>query len=313
MSKIVAVGVIKNCADVIEACVRGNANLVDEFYFLDNMSTDNTVSILNSLQEEGFKIKLFQDDVLGHAQREKTEKLVYEALQSSAPDFIIPIDDDEVVVPETGMDYSSVRNKIESLPQNNLYYIRWRVYCPTEWDNTDDICIFKRQLHCYADSIETGKKIIIPRGVLKSGNFHVAMGNHAAEGSDIKEHVVLPWLRMAHFPVRSEEQIISKSLVGWTNCLILPDRGSQDSYHWKVIYDIVKEERKIPLEILKLLSVFYVEGAKEDMEIEKHPIELPEASYISKYTTANEINVWKNYCSNVEMICEKYVELLKQQ
>ena len=49
------------------------------------------------------------------------------------------------------------------------------------------------------------------------------------------------------------------------------------------------------------------------MEIEKHPIELPETSYICKYTTANEINVWQNYCSNVEMICEKYVELLKQQ
>ena len=48
-----AITLTRNECDIIELFVRGNAHLIDRFYFLDD-STDHTPSIISKLGAEGF-------------------------------------------------------------------------------------------------------------------------------------------------------------------------------------------------------------------------------------------------------------------
>ncbi|MBQ1762801.1 MAG: glycosyltransferase family 2 protein, partial [Aquincola sp.] len=51
-----ALGMVKNEADIVEAFVRHNLHFVDLMVLLDNGSTDGTRDILEALQKEGLPL-----------------------------------------------------------------------------------------------------------------------------------------------------------------------------------------------------------------------------------------------------------------
>lgn len=310
--RITAVGLIKNAADVIETFIRTNGLLVDNFVLLDNMCSDRTITILEQLQQEGFDIEIIEDNIIEHSQGKKMIKLIYYVYEKYHSDFILPVDDDECVVPSfNGISIDYVRNKIEQLPQNNLYYLKWKIYIPSKYDDENELCVAKRQAYCYGDSAETLNKIIIPGKILEDKTFLISEGNHQGDGNLVKEHIFLHFARMAHFPCRSEAQIRSKALTGWTNCLALPGRRAKDASQWKQIYSIVKRGEKLSLQDMQQMASSYIDySGSEDIPIERDPVNLPEEAMIMKYTRSNEVNPWENYCTNVEMLAQKYAELL---
>lgn len=313
--RITAVGMIKNAADVIETYIRSNSLVVDNFVLLDNMCTDRTIFILEELRNEGFEIEIIKDDMIEHDQWKKMNKLIYYVNKKYNSDFIIPIDDDECVVPFSADDtIENVRTLIEQLLQDKLYYLKWRIYVPNETDDENVISVVKRQTFCYEDEAECPNKVIIPKGVLEDGTFRILPGNHEGRGNSIKEHVTLSFARMAHFPCRSEEQVRSKALTGWTNLLAFPGRTPIEGYQWKQMYTIAKKGEKISLNEMQNMASLYITFSKEeDVHIDKKPVNLPEEAMIIKYTKKDEVRPWENYCTNVEFLAQKYVELLKEK
>ena len=148
--RITAVGMIKNAADVIETYIRANGLIVDNFVLLDNMCSDRTILILDELKKEGFEIEIIKDDMIEYRQSEKMNRLIYYANEKYHSDFIIPIDDDECIVPFSEKHaVEDIRESIEKLPQNNLYYLKWRTYVPNEEDDENSFlvlvfCMFVR-------------------------------------------------------------------------------------------------------------------------------------------------------------------------
>lgn len=310
--KTTAIGVIKNAADVIEATVRGNSWLIDQFVFLDNMSTDRTVEILNSLQEEGFNIEIINDTEIQHAQAKKMDNLCAYVYEKYPSDFIILLDDDEIFIPanET-ITMDAAKASLASLSRDSLYYVTWRVYFPTDYDNKNERNVAKRQTFCFSDAISTHSKVMIPSALTQEEGFHVFDGNHAAIFSKEHENFHFPDLRLAHFPIRSEEQIKSKALIGYTNLLTIPDRYEVNGFHWGVIYEQVKNGAPLTTDLLQTLATLYLMTDAE-IEVIKNPVNLPDEYLQLKYTHNNEVNALKNYCHNVEALAAKYTELLKQ-
>ena len=60
--KIVSITTIKNEADIIESFIRYHLNIVDLMIILDNGSTDDTLNILNQLEQESLPIVILNDE-----------------------------------------------------------------------------------------------------------------------------------------------------------------------------------------------------------------------------------------------------------
>lgn len=310
--KITAIGVIKNAADVIEACIRGNSWLIDYFILLDNMSTDRTVEILNSLQTEGFKIEIINDTEIQHAQAKKMDRLCAYVYEKYPSDFIIPIDDDEIIVPENkNISIADAREALCSLSRDALYYAPWRVYIPTEADDNTEVNVAKRQTYCYSNNANTHSKVIIPSELTQENGFHLLDGNHGAIFTREHGNFFFPDLKFAHFPIRSAEQIKSKALIGWTNLLTIPDRSKINGIHWGTIYEQVKEGTPLTIDMLQTLSALYL-LPDTNATVIKNPINLPDEYMQLKYTNSQEVNALKNYCLYIESLADKYGTLLKQ-
>lgn len=310
--KVTAIGTIKNAADVIEACIRGNSWLIDQFVFLDNMSTDRTVGILHCLQEEGFQIELITDTEIQHAQSKKMDKLCAYVYEKYPCDFIIPLDDDEILIPENEtIHMEDVKKILCSLDMSALYYASWRVYIPTEADDHTEINVAKRQKYCFSNNVSTHSKVIIPSALTQEEGFHLLDGNHGAVFSKKHGNFLFPYLKFAHFPIRSVEQIKSKALIGWTNLLTIPDRCEVNGIHWGTIYEQIKEGTPLTTDLLQTLSALYLLPDTE-IEVIRNPIPLPEEYLQFKYTNAQEVNALKNYCLNVESLAARYAALVKQ-
>ena len=146
---ITAVSMVKNSADVIETMIRGNSPVVDNYLMINNASTDNTVAIIGALKEEGFKIELFDDENISPYQKKRINEITAYALDKYNPDFILPLDDDEIICPEnSSIPADKLKEYIEGLDQDALYYMNWRNYIPTDEDDMSQLCVAIRQKYC---------------------------------------------------------------------------------------------------------------------------------------------------------------------
>ncbi len=310
---IVCIGVIKNAADIIESMIRANALWTDRFVFYDNMSTDRTAEILSALCEEGFSIELLPDTEQGHRQKEKTLRLLHYVKEKYDPDFIMPLDDDEILIPADGSSFSGMRENILGLDPAMLYYINWRNYIPTEEDEAEEPCVPRRLHFCFDDEPEMTKKVLIPAALITE-DFRIGDGNHFADGKGIRGRVLMEDLRIAHFPVRSPEQIASKAVVGWMNILSIPDRAEGLAYHWERMYGVVKNGRLPSVDLMQAMCTLYREkpNDEEHLNVINRPLQLPEQCFRLKYTSGNEICLFKNVCCAMEELAARYAELKKE-
>ncbi|MCR4642010.1 MAG: glycosyltransferase family 2 protein [Lachnospiraceae bacterium] len=308
---IVCIGVVKNAADMIESMVRGNSVWADQFVFYDNMSTDRTAAILDSLRREGLPIEVLPDTEQSHLQKEKMQKLIRYVVDKYSPGFLIALDDDEILCSNReDLRPEEIGEAIQSLDRDSLYYISWRNYIPTEEDDPQVICVPERFRFCFDDEPEMTKKVLIPAKIL-TDDFTIADGNHYADGSKIKKRVHLADLRIAHYPVRSPQQIASKAVVGWMNNLTMPEREQGLNYHWERMYRSVRDGGLPSVDLMQAMCTLYRENPndEEHLNVVCRPIRLPEKCMELKYTSGKEVNLFRNICFEMEALaesCAKY-------
>ncbi len=308
--RITVIAMIKNAADIIETFIRGNAQVADNFVILDNLSTDNTIVILEKLIEEGFQIELLKDPANAYEQDKRMNMLLRYVNNKYDPDFILPLDDDEIIF-STLKDVDA-RSAIAKLEKDKLYFATWRNYIPAEDDDPEDLCVPRRLRYCFHENMASYSKVIIPNQIAKNESFALAMGNHDMIGEGIVR-VQLSNLRIAHFPCRSRAQIISKALVGWTNFLANPMKKPGDAVHWKRIYDLVRDREELSIEDLWSICMMYLHPFNaHDLSIVKDPLDISEDCFVMRYTIKDEIDPLMNYMLNTEHLAEEYCEMRKK-
>lgn len=252
---IVSISWVRNEADVIEAFVRHTCTFIDKMIIVDNDSTDNTGEILTSLRNEGMPLDLRHDESIDHPQGMVLSRILRE-LRSDPPDFVLPLDADEFLKTK---DQSDIRGAIGALPHDIASLVPWQTYIPLPNDAAEEAHVLRRMQSRKMQERPQWYKVIIPRVDL-SKNVHLLMGSHALIDGDtgkIARHAVTDGLALAHFPVRSSEQIAGKVFGGWLRQKANPNRAKGAIFQWKAIFDELKAGTSIDTETLRRFALDY--------------------------------------------------------
>ena len=254
--KIVSITMIKNESDIIESFIRYNLNIFNEMIILDNGSTDDSSNIILKLQNEKLPVVLIKDDDAYYNQNDKLTYLLNRAIDEFDADMVCPLDADEFI----SSDITNPREILENLDENSYYQIRWQTYVPTANDDFDIKFIPSRLNHVRDEQFDIHYKIVIPKNVVNNFDVSIDMGSHNLIFKNPEEKLTpirINDLRIAHFPLRSLEQCMSKILVGWPNPIEKNKQNNVWGHHWKSLFEKIKQKRTISYEDLEYFSKNY--------------------------------------------------------
>lgn len=192
---------------------------------------------------------------------------IKKAIKEYGADIVCPLDADEFISSEIG----NPREIIEKIDENLYYKVLWETYVVTADDDTEIKFIPSRMTNKREDKYETLHKVIIPKNIVNNFDVYLAMGNHDLIFKNPQEKItpsILSDLRIAHFPLRSIEQCMSKILVGWPNLIKKNKENNNWGYHWKSFFGKIKQKGSIDFEDLEFFSKNYsLREYPEDIKI----------------------------------------------
>lgn len=302
---------IKNEIDIIETFVRYHLSFLDGMVILDNGSTDGTIEVLLKLIDEGLLIHLTFNDNPAYNQSELTTELFYNTLKKFSPEYIVPLDADEFLT--TNSD-----KEIEEIIQNDIQddainYISWVTYVPTEKDDQTEKNILKKLRYRRQEQHNYDEKIIIPTSLAKKYKIKIKQGNHdlyKIENVSFKKNI-LSSLDLAHFPIRSINQMKSKYLIGWLANLARPE---QVLFDWYYYYNIIKSGKDFSINDLKEMALYYdIPDKNIKIETVEDPIDLSLVNKIDlKYTPTENDNLLNNILNYTETLAHRYSNMVKK-
>jgi len=201
--KLVAVSIVKNEADIIEAFVRHTHAWVDFHLVFDHDSTDGTREILAALIREGLPLALFTDDVLANLQHVRSNALARLAFANHGADWVLPLDADEILCAPSR---AALEQALAADPADQPVTLPMRNYVPTLADDSHEGNPVLRLRH--RRPVEsTTVKLVIPRGLGTNPGVSAGKGNHALyRGAEALPSRMLTDTWLAHFSLRSPHQ-----------------------------------------------------------------------------------------------------------
>lgn len=246
MIRLAGIAIVRNECDIVEAFVRHNAAVLDRLYVIDNGSTDGTLEILQRLAASRLPIRLERDEGLPYYQAAKTTAMIKAAIEDQAWDCIFPLDCDEFLVAE---DRAALDAEIESLAPEEVGLLISDQYAPTESDQAAEPDPVSRIVHRIVAEPALPMflgKVILPRSIALARDMSIGEGNHhvSIAGCRAPER----WLtsaKIAHFPVRSVEQFVSKVVTTRLAWLARHDCQPYLGHHIAIFYAQLRRKPEI--------------------------------------------------------------------
>ncbi|MES1167590.1 MAG: glycosyltransferase family 2 protein, partial [Oleiharenicola lentus] len=201
--RLVAVSIVKNEADIIEAFVRHTRAWVEHHLVFDHDSTDGTREILAALQREGLPLTLYTDGALGNLQQARSNHLTRVAAESFAADWILPLDADEIL---TGPGRAALEKILAASGPDQPVSQRLLNYYPSTEDDAAEINPVRRLRHCSASPSQT-RKIIVPRQLALDAQVVAGKGSHALHRgtAPLPDRPLPEDFHLAHLALRSPQ------------------------------------------------------------------------------------------------------------
>lgn len=229
-TSIAGLCVAKNEGDIIEAMVRYNLGFVDHLHVVDNDSADATPGILAELQSEfGGRLSWSVDARSGHGQQAIINEMLPKFAELHDAAQIVLLDADEFL----RGDVAAFRGTL--LTSDQPVQLPWFTYVPSASDASSEPNPLARITHRRRREVPQYSKITVPRGLV--GHAEVGAGNHSLIAGKRIKATVIAGLSLAHFPVRSREQLISKVLIGSWNMRLRDAKHQNEAYHWRMLAD----------------------------------------------------------------------------
>lgn len=257
--KLYSITMVKNEMDIIESFIRYNLNILDGMIILDNGSTDSTLNIIKQLKDEGLHVFYIEDEDSTYEQDKKMTQLLKIAVDKFDADIILPLDSDEFI---TSKHQGNPRKILEKLESPNYYLVKWKTYIP-DFDKKIHNKFIPSQITLARDEkLEKFYKVIIPKELVKNYSVILSFGSHDLiyheNYGNIIKSVFNSNLSIAHFPIRSKEQALSKFIVGWIN---LPPAIKITRNHWHKMFNRIKEFGEIKNEdVIEFAKKFALES-----------------------------------------------------
>lgn len=227
---IIGLSVAKNEADIIEPMVRHNLGFLDHLHVVDNDSADATPEILAALRAEfAGRLSWSSDLRPGHGQQAIINEMLPDLAVRMDAAQVVLLDADEFIRAERGLFRDSL------FASESPVKLFWVTYVPTLSDDKSLLNPICRITYRRKRETEKQGKITVPRGLI--GHAQVGMGSH---NLIVKRRVPFwtnPVLKLAHFPVRSREQLLSKVLIGSWNLRLRGEPIKAEARHWRDLAD----------------------------------------------------------------------------
>jgi len=272
--RVIGISLIKNEEDILEAFIRHNLSFLDALIVLDNSSCDRTRPILTQLMKEGLPLCVLDDPDMRYIQSEKTTNLLRSVVPIFRPNWVIPIDADECLMMSSNDSFPEMLGQV---PQNHFVKMPWKTYIPTPADNRDELNPLRRLRRRKKLEEPQWYKVAVPFPIILDESLIIDQGNHAIHSSFSPQgysEFVPPSLSLAHFPIRSSEQIIGKALVGWLAALCMPNLEEGMMFQWQSLYRRFLLDESISPEELTKFALTYA-GVNPSMDLVDEPLPCP--------------------------------------
>jgi hypothetical protein len=311
MRKIAALVMVRNEADIIEAFVRYNLKFLDELIIVLHSPHDDTARIIEQLKTEGLPLVIKHNHELGFSKVEWMNKVAREVLATKRADFLFMLDADEFIKCSSR---AYLDEAIGAIPVGATAAMKWESYVPTPDDASSERNVVKRIQHRVA--VETNRvcKVTLCKRFADDSSLSIADGNHAVlRGRGELErpvpHVLFRGVSLAHFPVRSESQLVSKALIGiWSRWVEngRVDKSMLISNHWLRFYQGLMTCEHLSRERLRDIAVNY-DAAQTMPQLNEARALIHDpliAGFDLKYTSASEPSSLANISRWVEMLID---------
>ncbi len=229
-TKIVGLSIVKNEADIVEAMVRHNLGFLDHLHVVDNDSADATPGILAALETElGGRLSWSVDLRAGHGQQAITNEMLPDLAGRMDAAHIVLLDADEFI--RADRDYFRDTLLACDIPVQ----MEWMSYVPCPEDDQAERNPIARITQRRKREVLKQGKITVPRVLV--GRAQVGAGNHSLIAGARVQFLSDRALKLAHFPVRSREQLISKVLIGSWNLRLRDGPTKNEASHWRELAD----------------------------------------------------------------------------
>ena len=304
---------VKNEMDIIESFVRYNANIFDGMIILDNCSSDTTFKILKLLENEGLPLFIFKDKDIEYNQAVKMNQLLLKAVNEFEADIIVPLDADEFLISSNNGNPRKILEKIEF---STISLVKWKTYVPN-FDKTKNKKFIPAKMTFAREDNGEMYKVIIPRNLVKNYAVELIKGNHDLRynqkyDASIKR-IFNEDLRIAHFPIRSKEQALSKISIGWINALCDIKRAEGDSWHLQKMFEKLKENGKLKDEdIIHFAKVYSSHTEVKEIRVNEDHIDLTFCKNITIKYTNDKINPIVDLLEHCEELSLAHLSLKKK-
>ncbi|MBF0175220.1 MAG: FkbM family methyltransferase [Magnetococcales bacterium] len=308
--RLIGIAIVKNESDIIEVFLRHNMTFLDRLYLIDNDSCDTTMTIINRVQQEIDNIVVSSFDYNDHRQETFVTYLARKICNMDTADFILLLDADEFLTP----DRATLEHALQAVPPGQVGYIGWLNYIPTAEDPHAEPDPRLRIRNHYAVEHDTYKAVLPPAIILKDG-FAMGIGNHSAM-IDHQECIYHPLVgvKLAHFPVRSDEQLVAKALIGSWALSQKSELNRTECHHWRNFARYFGHNFTISsTEKARFMAAYIGEKFAEDptKRLVQDPLVIPEGSRM-RWPEMVQVNLLQRVIAFANPTFEKQIRTIHQ-
>lgn len=250
-------------ADIIESFARHTLHFVDHLYIQFHNSYDSSKEIIEQLICEGLPISFEQNPDPGFRREAIGNELVHNLAKDSRFDFILPLDADEFIVVNSR---SVLEDELETVRHGGGLTVNWLAYVPTEADNQADPNPITRIRH-RTRSIHPLHKVFFAAKTLADDDIYLGDGNHDLLSRSYHEvpHHRSERIFLAHFPIRSSPQLVSKVIIGSSARALSTDFTENQSKHWRALLSDPSTSLEMPIKQLSDYAAYYLDDRQQDL------------------------------------------------
>lgn len=289
-----AIAMVKNEADIIEASIRHNLAFVDLMVVIDNDSSDGTRQILQALRQEGLPLLIIDDPVFGHFQSEKVTQTYRMVAPVFGPDIVYLLDADEFL---RAPDRATLEAALATLPAGSSALLPWTTYVPR--GDVDPARLLADPLGTVTERRRQEEpvyyKAVIRRDPADDARLVIEQGNHAVRRSDgvaVAQHLV-QGAALAHLPVRSVEQLSAKVINGWQACQVRNRTRNVpgEAYQWQQLHDRIVNGEPLTAANLVDTALNYAQRPRADRRAETDLVHDP---VVARYGTLRHLGLGRH-------------------
>lgn len=241
--RLVAVSIVKNEADIIEAFVRHTLAWVDHHLVFDHASTDGTREILGALQAEGLPITLFSDDAPGHLQQARSNHLTRLAARSHGADWVVPLDADEIL---SGPGRAELERALTQAGETQPTSLALIDYCPTPEDDPAESNPVLRLRHRRPAASPT-RKVLVPRALALDPELTAGKGSHALYRANVPlpDRALSADFHLAHLALRSPQHQVLRVARAELQRLSRGKAAAGLDVHYRLGYQLLAEDPEL--------------------------------------------------------------------